>query len=120
MVVSCQKSILCVIAFLLFLLIQSPIFAEVTELTDQQLDQIVATGISDDIVKTVLDPLTKEIPLEKSLSSIGSVLNQALLSSAGLIHVNAVDSKVTIQSNIVFLSEVQGGNINLSNVYESK
>ena len=120
MVVSCQKHVVCLCSFLFLLLIPSVSFAGGRALTDAELDAVVAGNLPENITHPDLTPLIKENVLPKSLALVGALLNPELLTSSGLVRVNAIDSDVSVQTNILVVSGVQGANINLSNVYASK
>ena len=120
MVVSCQKRVICFLAFLFVLFTPLISFAAAEELTDKQLDMVSAGSILDVISKLLTNPSAQGNPLGKSLAALDHLFDQALLGSSGLVRVNAVNSNVSIQANMVFLLEAQGITINLSNVYESK
>ncbi len=116
MVVSCQKRIVCHFIFLFILLTPSVNLAEVKELTDTELDQITAANLPVPLVEEIFNDSLKSNPLKNSGPPFDLFLNSEFFESAGLVHVNAVNSAVSVQTDFIFLLNVNGVNITLSNV----
>lgn len=108
MVVSCQKRAICFIISLCIVLSPVLSFAQAQELTDDELDTIVASNFANDLTES-LEPL----------SNLSSFLDPEVLKLSGLVQVHAVDSEVVVQTNIISLLQSYGININQSNVYSS-
>lgn len=115
MVVSYQKKFITIFISALILLIPSSSFCEVRELTDAELDSVIATNFSQNLMELILANL-EEIPnLEESFNDISFALDQALLESLGLINIHAINSEVHVQSNFLFVIGSPGSNIIQSN-----
>jgi len=113
MVVSYQVKIISLFTCLTLLFIPTISLAdpEAQLLTDTELDAITASSLPNAFTESLTNELEKI--LSNSFGSIETILNSGLLSS-GLVQVNATDSTVVVQTNIVFFLDATGGTVNIN------
>ena len=120
MVVSCQKKL--IIIFLFLFLFLPVVHADVTILSDQELDQIYAgeslflpndISLPEGVFETGFNL--------NSLSELASSLfDDQLWTSQGLINISAENSEVMVQTNISIIQNSQLTNVYLSNTFNSQ
>jgi hypothetical protein len=112
MVVSYQVKFIFLFTFLYMAFVPTFSFAETAQLmTDNELDAITGAALPNNFTDSLTSQIEKT--LNNSLDSLGSILNSGLLSSK-LTEVNATNSTVVVQTNIIFSLE-SSGDIHQSN-----
>lgn len=118
MVVSYRKRIICCIALIGVFICSSVACADVRPLTDEEMDQIVAANLPNEVsgfIPPDLIPVDIEKLIEQVTSTVSTLIQDELIEYTGLVNIHAINSTVDVQMNLNYILDSVTTTIEQSN-----